>query len=115
MLSMRQAANAYAASAAHRSLRDRDADVFRRANAALRQAGAASPIGRTRALADNGRLWLAIMDLVRDPENPLPAPLRAAIVSVSLTVQRELRQPQPNIDFLISVNENIAAGLSGQQ
>ena len=115
MLSMRQATNAYAASAAHRSLREQEADVFRRANAALREGGSANTLGRMRALADNGRLWLTVMDLVRDPESPLPAPLRAALVSVGLTVQREMRRPSPNFDFLISVNENIAAGLSGQQ
>jgi flagellar protein FlaF len=115
MLSMRQAANAYAASAAHRNLREQEADIFRRANAALREGGGAGPLDRVRALADNGRLWLTIMDLVRDPENALPEPLRAAIVSVGHTVQHEMRQMTPNFEFLISINENIAAGLSGQQ
>ena len=114
MFSMRQAANAYASSSAHRSTREQEADIFRRANAALREGTRTGPIGRVRALADNLQLWLTVMDLIRDPDNALPAPLRAAIVSIGRTVQREMRQPAPNFDFLISVNENIAAGLSGQ-
>jgi flagellar biosynthesis regulator FlaF len=114
MLNMRQATNAYAASAAHRSLREQDADIFRRANAALREGSGAGPLGRVRALADNGRLWRTVMDLMRDPGNPLPEPLRGAIVAIGHTVHREMNQPAPNFDFLISINENIAAGLSGQ-
>jgi flagellar protein FlaF len=114
MLNMTQAANAYAVAAAHRNVREQEADIFRRANASLREGGGAGPLGRARALADNHRLWMSVMDLMRDPENALPAPLRAAIVSVGHTVQREMRQPVPNFEFLISINENIAAGLSGQ-
>ena len=109
-----QAARAYAASAAHRSLREQEADVFRRANAALRGGAGDGPLGRVRALADNSRLWTAVVNLLRDPKNPMPEPLRANIISVGLTVQREMQQESPNFEFLISINENIAAGLSGQ-
>jgi flagellar protein FlaF len=109
-----QATRAYAASAAHRSLREQEAEVFRRANAALRESRGDGPLGRVRALADNGRLWTTVLDLVRDPDNSLPDGLRATIISVGKTVQREMQQDAPNFDFLISVNENIAAGLSGQ-
>jgi hypothetical protein len=35
------------------------------------------------------------------------------MVSVGLAVQREMDRAAPDFDFLISVNENIAAGLSG--
>jgi flagellar biosynthesis regulator FlaF len=110
---MSQASRAYAVSAAHRSLREQEADVFRRANAALREGASTGPLGRVRALADNGRLWAAVLDLLRDPASPLPEALRANIISVGLTVQREMQQEVPNFEFLISVNENIAAGLSG--
>ena len=110
---MSQATRAYAASAARRSLREQEADVFRRANAALREGASTGPLGRVRALADNGRLWTAVLDLLRDPENALPESLRANLISVGLTVQREMQQDAPNFDFLISINENIAAGLSG--
>jgi flagellar biosynthesis regulator FlaF len=44
----------------------------------------------------------------------LPDGLRAAIISVGLAVQREMERPSPDLDFLISVNDNIAAGLAGQ-
>ena len=111
---MAQAARAYAASAAHRTLREQEADVFRRANAALRHGIGTGPFGRVRALADNGRLWATVLDLLRDPANSLPEPLRATIISVGLSVQREMQQDAPNFEFLISVNENIAEGLSGQ-
>jgi flagellar biosynthesis regulator FlaF len=109
---MSQATRAYAASAAHRSLREQEADVFRRANAGLREGAGTGPLGRVRALADNGRLWAAVLDLLRDPANPLPEALRANMISVGLTVQREMQQDTPSFDFLISVNENIAAALS---
>jgi flagellar biosynthesis regulator FlaF len=55
------------------------------------------------------------MGLVSDPENALPDTLRASIISVGLAVQREMQRDSPNFDFLIAVNENIAAGLSDTQ
>jgi flagellar protein FlaF len=113
MQSMTRAARAYENSASHRSLREQEADVFRRANGALRSAREKGAIPRIRALADNRRLWLAVLDLLRDPANALPSELRASIVSVGLAVQREMDRDQPDFDFLIAINENIAAGLSG--
>jgi len=35
-------------------------------------------------------------------------------VSVGLAVQREMQRDAPDFDFLIGINEDIAAGLSGQ-
>jgi flagellar protein FlaF len=113
MLNARYAARAYSASAAHRSQRDQEADVFRHATAALRKGRNEGAAGRSKALADNGRLWITVIDLLRDPENALPEGLRASIISVGLAVQREMQRPTPDFDFLISVNDNIAAGLSG--
>lgn len=110
---MTQAMRAYAASSAHRSVRDQEADVFRRATAALRQGRHANPVAQIRALADNTRLWTMVIDLVRDPENSLPPELRASIVSVGLAVQREMQREEPDFEFLIAVNEDIAAGLAG--
>lgn len=108
------ATRAYQASAAHRSLRDREADVFRYAIGALRSARDDGPVARVRALADNRRLWGMVADLMRDPENRLPETLRAQIVSVGLAVQRNMDEDSPDWDFLIRINENMAAGLSGQ-
>jgi flagellar biosynthesis regulator FlaF len=113
MQTMTQATRAYENASVFRSQREQEADVFRRAIGALRAARTAGPVARVRALADNRRLWMAVSDLMRDPASPLAPPLRAAIISVGLTVQREMDQESPNFDFLISINENIAAGLSG--
>lgn len=108
------AARAYQASSGHRSLREQEADVFRRVNGALRVTRDAGEMARTRALADNRRLWGTVMDLMRDPANALPEPLRAQIVSIGLVVQRNMDGANPDWDFLIAINEQIVAGLSGQ-
>jgi flagellar biosynthesis activator protein FlaF len=114
MQTMTHAARAYGAAAEHRSQRAQEADVFRRANGALKSALDSGPILRIRAIADNRRLWITVTDLMRDPLNPLPQDLRASIVSVGLAVQREMDGDSPDFDFLIAINENIAAGLSAQ-
>jgi flagellar biosynthesis regulator FlaF len=107
-----QALRAYDAASEHRSQRAQEADVFRRAVGALKAAQGGGPLPRVRALADNRRLWMAVQDLVRDPANALPQQLRAAIVSVGLTVEREMDRDTPDFAFLIGINENFAAGLS---
>jgi flagellar protein FlaF len=114
MQTMTHAARAYGAAATHRSQRAQEADIFRRANGALKSALGLGPIPRIRAIADNRRLWITVTDLMRDPLNPLPQDLRASIVSVGLAVQREMDGDSPDFDFLIAINENIAAGLSVQ-
>lgn len=114
MSSMIRATAAYQASATHRGLREQEADVFRRTVGALRLSRASDRIAQVRALADNRRLWIAVVDLVRDPQNALPPALRASIASIGLAVQREMDTESPDFDFLISINENIADGLSGK-
>jgi len=106
-----QAQRAYETSASFRGLRAQEADIFRRVNGGLRSALQAGPIQRVRALADNRRLWQTVSDLLRDPANGLPRELRAGLVSIGVTVQREMDAERPDIEFLIAVNENIAAGL----
>lgn len=115
MQTMIRAANAYQQAASHRSLREQEADVFRHATSGLRAARGESNVQRARAIADNRRLWLAVNDLVRDPDNALPAELRASIASIAIAVRREMERDNPDFDFLISINENIAAGLLGNQ
>ena len=88
--------------------------MFRHAIIALKGAKGASSIQQVRALADNRRLWMMVSDLLRDPGNALPEPLKASILSVGLTVQHEMDQKAPDFDFLISINENIAAGVAGK-
>jgi flagellar biosynthesis regulator FlaF len=109
------AIQAYRTASCYRSQRDQEADVFRQATVGLKRVRDNAPrIQKIRALADNRRLWMTVTDLMRDPANSLPEPLRASIISVGLSVQREMDQETPDIDFLIAINENIAAGLAGQ-
>ncbi|MBV9749153.1 MAG: hypothetical protein JO157_10085 [Acetobacteraceae bacterium] len=108
------AARAYRAASESRSLREQEADVFRYANASLSTARTGGAIARARALADNQRLWSLVAVLVRDDENQLPLPLRAQLASLGLAVQHELAKPDPDFDFVIGINEHIAAGLSAQ-
>lgn len=110
-----QAARAYQTSAGFRSVREQEADVFRRANGAIRAAKQGGALARVQAIADNRRLWNMVISLLTDPENALPAPLRASIISVGRAVQREMDREMPNFDFLIAINENIAAGLSSSR
>jgi flagellar biosynthesis regulator FlaF len=108
------AIQAYKTASRYRSQRDQEADVFHHAIAALKRAKTADTIQQVRALADNRRLWTTVSNLLSDPGNALPEPLRASILSVGLTVQREMDQDAPDFDFLFSINEIIAAGLAGQ-
>lgn len=110
---MNQAMRAYEAANAHRTQREQEADVFRRATGALKAARDGNALQRVRALADNRRLWMAVHDLMRDPDNNLPSELRASIISVGLAVQREMDRDTPDFGFLIAINENFAAGLGG--
>ena len=110
-----QAARAYQASAGFRSVREQEADVFRRANGAIRAAKEGGALARVQAVADNRRLWNMVISLLTDPENALPTPLRASIISVGRAVQREMNREAPDFDFLIAINENIAAGLSSSR
>jgi flagellar protein FlaF len=112
--SSKTAARAYRAAAESRSLREQEADVFRHASTVLRTARGAGPIAQARAVADNRRLWSLVTILVRDVDNQLPAPVRGQIASLGLAVQRELEAAEPDFDFVIGINEHIAAGLSGQ-
>ena len=112
MQTMRQAAQAYQAAATHRSAREQEADVFRYAIGALKGAQNSNSIARAQAIADNRLLWLTVTDLMLDPLNALPPELRASIVSVGAAVQREMQRDTPNFEFLIDINENIAAGLA---
>jgi flagellar biosynthesis regulator FlaF len=88
-----------------------EAEVFVRANRAIRAAAGAEPLALARALADNRRLWDAVHASVMDPTNALPAPLRAQIAGVALAVLRECDQPSPDLGFVAEMNDHFAAGL----
>jgi flagellar protein FlaF len=107
-----QASRAYQMSSESRSLRAQEADIFHRANGALRNALTGTDVDVVRAVADNRRLWLTVVGLAQDPDNRLPPAVRASLISVGRSVNREMDTPSPDLDFLISVNENVSAGLS---
>jgi len=107
------AARAYQARSADRNLREQEADVFRRATAALRQAQSGQEIDRVRAVADNSLLWSTLEITLKDPLNALPNALRGSLISVGKTVQREMSSKAPDLAFLIGINEQITAGLIG--
>ena len=107
------AARAYQARSADRNLREQEADVFRRATAALRQAQSGEQIDVVRAVADNRLLWSTLVLVLKDPQNAIPAGLRSSIISVGMAVQRELNTDEPDLSFVIGINEQITAGLAG--
>jgi flagellar biosynthesis regulator FlaF len=107
------ASRAYASALVNRTVRQQEADIFRLVIARLQAARQSSAIDQVRALADNRRLWTTVSDLLRDGDNPLPPETRAGLISIGLTVQREMDSDEPNFDFLITINKQIAEGLSG--
>ncbi len=86
--------------------------MFHRVNGVLRAGQRGTPVDRVRAISDNRRLWLTVMGLVQDPDNQLPSGVRAALTSVGHSVQRAMDAASPDLEFLIAVNENVAAGLA---
>jgi flagellar biosynthesis regulator FlaF len=82
-------------------------------NYALKAAVNADAIDRARAVADNRRLWLAIESAILHPANQLPDALKASIVRLGRSVQREMDQEAPDVAFLININDQMIAGLSG--
>jgi flagellar biosynthesis regulator FlaF len=102
------------AAAYRRSLtpKQMEAEVFSRATRAIRAAEAdGGPLSVARALADNRRLWDAVHDVVIDPQNALPAALRAQIAAVALAVARECEAEAPDLGFVAEMNEQFAAAL----
>lgn len=109
------ASNAAAAAGSYRrqlTPKQMEAEVYGRATRALREAlDHESPVILARALADNRRLWDAVLASVVDPANRLPVPLRAQIASLARSVLRECDAEVPDTDHIIGINEQIAAAL----
>ena len=103
----------YGATQRTRTLREQEADVFRRVNFGLKAALNGDAIDRARAIADNRRLWFAIEAALVNPENLLPEVTRVGIMRLGRGVQREMENPEPDIAFLININDQMIAGLSG--
>jgi flagellar protein FlaF len=96
-----------------RSPRHQEADVFRRVNHGLKAAQHADRVERSRAVADNRRLWLAMDAAMLHPANQLPEALKASILSLGRLIQREMNRETPDLAFLIEMNDQMIAGLSG--
>ena len=94
-----QATRAYQTSSESRSLRAQEADIFHRANGALRTALNGTEIDRVRAVADNRRLWLTVLGLVRAglgvgivPGIAVPRPLARGIALLPITGPKLVRE-----------------------
>lgn len=107
-------ARAYGATRAVLDPRELEADVFRRVTGGLRAATGQEGPALMRAVADNRRLWLAVESALADPSNQLPPTVRAALISLGRAVQREMDGTEPDLGFLIEVNDQVAAGLAGR-
>lgn len=108
------ASNSAAAGSYRRQLTSKqmEAEVYGRATRALREAlDNESPLVRARALADNRRLWDAVLGAVIDPGNRLPVALRAQIAALARSILHECDLDAPDLDHLIEVNEQISAAL----
>lgn len=94
------------------SAKQMEAEVFARATRSIREAEAgASPLALARAVADNRRLWDAVLVSVLDPANALPKGLRAQLAGLARVVIRECDSEAPDLAFVAEMNEQIAAGL----
>jgi flagellar biosynthesis regulator FlaF len=94
------------------SAKHMEAEVFSRATRSIREAEAApSSLALARAVADNRRLWDAVLVCVLDPANALPRGLRAQLAGLARAVLRECDGEAPDLAFVAEMNDQIAAGL----
>ena len=100
------------------SPRETEYRLFAQVTLALMQAAKADPndlIARVDALDWNRRVWTVLADDCANPQNGLPAPLRASIISLAIWVSRHTSaviRRQEQIEPLIDVNRLIMQGLS---
>jgi flagellar biosynthesis regulator FlaF len=110
------AARAYGAVRAARSLRAQESEVFSILAGRLRAAQRAGEgLAATRAAADARRVFTALDTLVVHPSSPLPRELRMTIATVARRAIRETEEASPDLDFLASVAEDFAVGLSHER
>lgn len=69
------------------------------------------------ALMYNQKIWTFFQAELSDPDNPLPAEIKLNLLSLSAFVDKRtveiMVSPAPEkLDILISINQNVAAGLS---
>jgi len=101
----------------HQTMRAREREAMDRVIAMLRAAQAKGPDSRERveALFYLRRLWTIFIDDLNDPDNELPAQLRAAIVSIGIWMNKEIDRVRSgqtaDLTPMIEINEIIRDGL----
>jgi len=98
-----------------RSAQSTEYDAFAMVTRGLRAAQTPSEIAK--AIFDNRRLWTLLATDVVDPNNQLPAGLRAQIFYLSEFTEvqsRKVLAGAASVDALIDVNSAIMAGLRQQ-
>ena len=99
--------------------RETEYRLFAQVTLALMDAAKCEPTdvrGRIDALDWNRRMWTVLGDDCANPDNRLPAPLRASIISLSIWVSKHTSaviRRQEEIEPLIEVNRMIMQGLTG--
>ncbi|MCQ4161045.1 flagellar biosynthesis regulator FlaF [Roseomonas sp. GC11] len=90
-----------------------EAAAFRHVCGSLRDATAQrNRASRAAAVRKTKRLWHAVLIAVAHPESPLPMPLRQGLATLGTSVLAELDRHEPDLAFLLAVNEQILAGLA---
>lgn len=67
-------------------------------------------------LSDNLKLWTTIKHDLAHPDNGLPAPLKAGLISLALFVERKTAEViggETGVGILVQINQSLISGLSG--
>lgn len=112
------ARSAYASATAKiKSPRNTEYDAFARITRQLKASSATHEFqALARAIHDNRRLWTLLAADVLEPENELPAPIRARIVYLAEFVfqhSSKVLAGNATADALIDINKAIMRGLHG--
>src|SRR5271165_2397962 len=101
----------------HQAMRARERAAMDRVIAMLRTGQEKGPLSRERieALYYLRRLWAIFLDDLNDPNNELPAQLRAGIISIGLWMMKEIDRVRSratdDLAPMIEINEIIRDGL----
>ena len=99
------------------TMRARERAAMDRVIGMLRAAQEKGPLSRERvdALYYLRRLWMIFLDDLNDPNNELPAQLRAGIISIGIWMMKEIDRVRSgatdDLDPMIEINEIIRDGL----
>jgi flagellar biosynthesis activator protein FlaF len=100
------------------SMRARERQAMERVIGMLREAQRKGPLSRERvdALFYLRRLWMIFLDDLKDPNNELPAQLRAGIISIGIWMMKEIDRVRggltDDLGPMIEINEIIRDGLN---